>query len=243
MLKIISISELGYKEKTYKGGSEGCIYNILEPSKIYKELDIQTSIKVRNNKKQKIILLNEIKELYDVIPKFDCLVNDDLNKYLTGYVMEKCNGITLDLACFDFYENLFILRKIKKYLEIFKNNNIQYIDFKGDNIIVDEINFETRILDIDNVGIDKNDLDLIPDEFKCYITNGGSINFNGSLFAFNKMAYEILKLDERKTYEEDKNINRFSSSLASYEPNSIADSEYIVDYIDKEKIKIYTGKY
>jgi serine/threonine protein kinase len=237
VLKTISTSELRYKEKTYKGGSEGCIYNILDPSKIYKELDTQTSIKVRDNKKQKIILLDEIKEVADVIPKFDFLVNDDLNKYLVGYVMEKCNGITLDLACFNFYENLIILRKIKNYLEIFKKNNIQYIDFKGDNIIVDETNFETRILDIDNVGIDKYDLDLIPDEFKRYIKNGGKINFNGSLFAFNKMAYDILKLDSDKDYEVDKNINKFRLSFEAYKPNSHADSDYIVDYIEKEKIK------
>lgn len=237
MLKTITTNELGYKEKTYKFGSEGCIYNVLEPTKLYKELDIQTSTKVRENKRQKIILLDEVKDIVGVIPKFDSLVNDDLEKYLIGYVMEKCNGITLDIACFDFYENLILLRKIRKYLEIFKKNNIQYIDFKGDNIIVDDINLETYILDIDNVGIDGYELDLIPDEFKRYIINGGNINFNGSLFAFNKMAYEILKLDSSKLYEEDKDMHKFKLSLDSYMPNSIADNEYIVDYIETNKIK------
>ncbi len=237
MLKEILITELGYKEKTYKGGSEGSIYNLIDSTKIYKEFNVQTSTKIRENKKQKIILLDEIKDIEGVIPKFNLLVNNDLNEYLMGYVMEKCEGMTLDLTCFDFYENLEILRKIRKYLEILKQNNIHYIDFKGNNIIVDETNMETRILDIDNVRIKGHGLDLVPDEFKRYIINGGKINFNGSLFAFNKMAYEILNLVDDTVYEKDKDIDKFEISLYSDMPNSIADNECIVDYIETKRIK------
>ncbi len=237
MLKTISSNKLGYKTKSYKSGSEGCIYNIQDETKLYKEFNAQTSIKIRENKKQKIILLEEIIDTIGVIPKIDLLVNDDLAEYLKGYVMEKCNGVTLDLACFDFYEKLMILKKIKAYLKMFKNHNIQYIDFKGDNIIVDETNFETRILDIDNIGIDRLGVDLVPENFERYITNGGNTNFNGSLFAFNKMAYEILMLDTGRFYEKDNDILRFEFCLDYDKPNSIADNEYLVDYIELAKIK------
>jgi len=237
MLKTILTSQLGYKEKTYKGGSEGAIYNTLDLTKLYKELDIQTIIKVRDNKRKKIIMLDEIKDVAGMIPKIDFLVNDDLNGYLAGYVMERCKGITFDFACLNFSEKLLVLKKIQKYLEVFKQNNIQYIDFKGDNIIVDKANFETRIIDIDNVAVDGYELDLLPDKFEQYVMNGGNIDFNGSLFAFNKMTYEILMLDNGRFYEEDNDIQKFNFSIAANKPNSIADNEYLVDYIEKKKIK------
>jgi len=237
MLKTILSSELGYKTKSYKSGSEGYIYNILDETKLYKEFDVQTSMKIRENKKQKIILLEKLIDTTGVIPKIDSLVNDDLAEYLMGYVMEKCSGITLDLACFDFYKNLIILKKIKTYLEIFKKHNIQYIDFKGNNIIVDETNLETRILDIDNIRIEEHGVDLVPENFERYIINGGNLDFNGSLFAFNKMTYELLMLNNGRFYEADKKVLKFESSLDSDMPDSIADNEYLVDYIEPKKIK------
>jgi|GEM_PF-5797004 len=237
MLKTILISELGDKIKSYKSGSEGYIYNLPDVTKMYKEFDEQTSEKIRDNKKNKLIILDEITDMLRFIPKINYLVDDDIKKYLLGYVMQKCDGITLDLACLDFEENLIILKKIKKYLEIFKKYNINYIDFKGDNIIVDELNLETRILDVDNILIDKFSVDLIPENFERYIINGGKINFNGSLFAFNKMVFEILKLNSDKFYEKDNNILKFKHSISFDIPSSIADNEYLVDYIDIKKIK------
>lgn len=237
MLKTILSSELGYKTKSYKSGSEGYIYNLSDGTKLFKEFDVQTSEKIRKNKKHKLILLDQIKDIIGFIPKVNCLVNDDLNKFLLGYVMQKYDGITLDLACFDFNENLIILKKIKKYLEIFKKYNINYIDFKGDNIIVNEINFETRILDVDNIRIDEFGIDLVPESFENYIINGGNINFNGSIFAFNKMVYEILMLNTGIFYEEDNNILKFKQSIISNKPSSVADNDSLVDYIETKKIK------
>lgn len=237
MLKTILISELGDKTKSYKSGSEGYIYNLADATKIYKEFDEQTSKKIRDNKKRKLIMLDEIIDMLRFIPKINFLVDDDIKKYLLGYVMQNCDGITLDLACFDFEENLIILKKIKNYLETFKKFNINYIDFKGDNIIVDEQNLETRILDVDNILIDKFDVDLIPENFERYIINGGKINFNGSLFAFNKMVFEILKLNSDRFYEKDRNILKFKHSIDNDINCSIADNEFLIDYIDIKKIK------
>lgn len=237
MLKTILISELGDKTKSYKSGSEGCIYNLADGTKIYKEFDEKTSKEIRYNKKNKLIRLEEITDILRFIPEINYLVDDDTKKYLLGYVMQKCDGITLDLACFDFEENSVILKKIKHYLEIFKEYNINYIDFKGDNIIVDEQNLETRILDVDNILIDKFDVDLIPENFERYIINGGKINFNGSLFSFNKMVFEILRLNGDRYYEKDNNILRFNHGIGNDIPDSIADNEYLIDYIDIKKIK------
>ena len=51
------------------------------------------------------------------------------------------------------------------------------------------------------------------------------------------MVFEILRLNGDRYYEKDNNILRFNHGIGNDIPDSIADNEYLIDYIDIKKIK------
>lgn len=148
-------NEIDKLEVFNKGGYEGriLVYNDELLIKVFRPflkdvLDFE-------NKKMKLIRLNE-KNINDrVLVKPQTLVNVDGN--FAGYVMKKINeGKTID-SFHDFKTLLNLYKKLFEKMELIHNNNIIVGDVKHANILVGD--FEPVFIDVDSMGVDELEMD------------------------------------------------------------------------------------
>ncbi|MDD2181585.1 MAG: hypothetical protein PHW32_04365 [Bacilli bacterium] len=147
--------ELNKLEIFNKGGFEGRILVYSDQLLIKAFEPYLKEILDFENKKLKIIRLNEKNINGMVLVKPQTLVNVD-GKF-EGYVMQKINeGKTID-SFHDFKILLNLYQKLFEKMEIIHDNNIIIGDVKHANIVVEEL--EPVFIDVDSMAVDELEMD------------------------------------------------------------------------------------
>lgn len=205
MLDYVKESTLPLSEYSIDGGSEALIYNVesINSSKpeLYKQFQ-QNYNTVFKNKEQKLILLSEndtVKK--DSITASKLVLNDDSN-IISGYLMDKYNGKSLesDEDFLTYSESIQLLKQIRSILLKYWENGIYYFDPSVSNFLYTKNgdDFEVKVIDMDNVAIDKYTVDLYSDMLDIYFINGGKLNKNAFILAFNAFTLELLRIHNLK---------------------------------------------
>ena len=163
--------------------------------------------------------------------------------YYTGYTLEHYDGDKLE-RFLNYKETVKLLRKIREAILELENNGIMYFDLNETNILYKKINGEIdfRIIDIDNSKVEEREMDYLPPFIRKYMVNGGSLDKNALIYAYNHLTVSLLgRFDSRLTpYPNIGNYNRKIAKFAELadrpKADSIIDNEYLIDYYDENQI-------
>lgn len=237
-MKIINSEIFNNLELTQLGGAEAEIF-ITKDNNIYKEFHSNTSLKILKNKENKLLLLDQIKEVKDIYPMIHGLVYNDK---LTGYIQERFTGFESDEIFLTFEEKIDILKKLKNYIIRLKQNRIYYFDLMARNILIDPSDDnEIKLIDMDNIMIDKYNYDIQSNSVSRYLISGGkdidsmliySFNYYSLLFVLGTSVTNLSLLDKKNIYDLFNNIEqkRLVKNLIRKKINTDCDNEYLIDY-------------
>lgn len=237
-MKIINSEMLNNLELTQLGGAEAEIF-VTKDNNIYKEFHSNTSLKILKNKENKLLLLDQIKEVKDIYPMIHGLVYNDK---LTGYIQERFTGFESDEIFLTFEEKIDILKKLKNYIIRLKQNRIYYFDLMARNILIDPSDDnEIKLIDMDNIMIDKYNYDIQSNSVSRYLISGGkdidsmliySFNYYSLLFVLGTSVTNLSLLDKKNIYDLFNNIEqkRLVKNLIRKKINTDCDNEYLIDY-------------
>lgn len=225
-------------------GSEGIIY--IYSDKVYKKFLSSVDVLERENKKNKLLLLDELK-LDEYYNKIYALVYEKFD-YLSGYIVEKIDGEPLSKTKYDMNLKINILKQIKEILEIFKTNDIDYIDINLSNIFYTS-DSKIKFIDMDNIKIKNYDIDTLPISYKNYYNLGGYNIENAKKFVFNAISLlyllDLNRIDDirnLKIYQKElsflnKEARKICNDLLNLKIGSSCDNEYLIDLIDEKILK------
>lgn len=249
MLDYVKEETLLLSEYSIDGGSESLIYNVESINssklKLYKQFQPNYNT-VFKNKEQKLILLNEndvVKK--DSITASKLVLNDDSN-IISGYLMDKYNGKSLesDKEYLTYSESIQLLKQIRSILIKYWENDIYYFDPSVSNFLYTKNgdDFEVKVIDMDNVAINEYTVDLYSDILEIYLINGGELNKNAFILAFNTFTLELLRIHNPKIVMEmmynSLPFKEMWSNIHRCKYDCLADHEYLLDYADSYKTKI-----
>jgi hypothetical protein len=240
--------------KFYNFGAESDIYRSKDKKLIFKKFRINVTDKQLNNKREKLLLLRDEKEIDDicVIPKY-LVMNKNI---LIGAIMDYFRGDTLfdESLCLTISDKTNILNFVRDCLFRFKQKDILYLDLSLANILnkIYGKNFITKFIDMDNIAYRNLPVDKISFRLKAYLERGGQQNFEAIIFLFNWMTYVFLTNGESNlelnanTYIKElekidlsnKGVLSFCHSLFNKKADQIGDHEFLIDYVvDRVKSK------
>lgn len=211
-----------------KCGSEALIFYLKHG--VYKEFSKSTPIDTLKRKEEKLLGLEQHPELQQYYPEIRYLIDEKINEYIRGYIMEPVRGKTIRHEDLSFHLKMKALNDLRNILSIFRNNGYLYLDIRHPNIRIDS-NENPILLDIDSIlQIDNPTFDCTPTDIKKYLENGGKVNTNTQILMFNIFSQEALKLNE---YMVDLTDARILRELDSSAYDSAADHEYLMDHLKR----------
>ena len=244
-MKKVRVSNIKIEGK-FDFGDESSIYKLKEKEKLYKEwlvrkIDDEKSLGIISNKVKKLEVLETKQTIFKYMVKPSELIEDSYD--YTGYTLEHYDGDKLE-RFLNYKETVKLLRKIREAILELENNGIMYFDLNETNILYKKINGEIdfRIIDIDNPKVEEREMDYLPPFIRKYMVNGGSLDKNALIYAYNHLTVSLLgRFDSRLTpYPNIGNYNRKIAKFAELadrpKADSIIDNEYLIDYYDENQI-------
>lgn len=237
----INVQNLEYNYIT--SGSEGLINSTKYG--IFKRFIPLLPLNTKKNKEQKLILLDEIDDIKDDYANALMLVDSYLGDFLSGYIVAPCEGLPLNEIFLLPEEKLSVLKQLRQILINFENNGVIYEDIHFDNIFYDESTDKVKLIDIDNIKIDKYPKDTLSFLTKHYFNHGGKIEEKSRIYSFNLISYMLMyncvssyKFDylskNKNNVFYNKEVDKLVKNLLTTKVNTSCDNEYLIDMIDEK---------
>ena len=216
-------------------GNEASIYESNNPQTLYKIFwDYNKKIPMNENKIKKINLLYQRQLEYSIIP----VSTISYKNMIIGYEMTTDPGLqSYQLYQLKKKELLYFLNRTKEILEYFTSQDIIYGDVASRNILFNKDTGEIKFCDMDNIMIDKYDMDIIPNQLLEYTTVRGMDN-GVHPYMHNIMTMEAYQSYLR--YYTSTNINKnfhyhARKIIHSMEEPQKFKGEYLIKYKKKNK--------
>lgn len=203
--------------KMIDGGSESIITTSNRQGTLYKIFDYDTGNDYddgygygnRSNDKSTIISKEDdpwdLEELYhNKEAKLQAIYNMPYLQYsvlplsiiksdgkFVGYEMTyDRKDISLSSAVLSASGKIKALQRIKFILEYYTGRGIVYGDVRSDNILINRLTSGIKFCDIDNIGLGKLEIDVLPDIANRFISERGHVDQSLSMYMYNLLALE-----------------------------------------------------
>lgn len=159
--------------------------------------------------------------------------------------MDYYKGYPLDEIMLTFEEKILLLKDLKQKILRLQSENIYYFDLHFDNILClqEDSKLDVKLIDIDNVQIDKYSSDTNSFLLERYLKLGGKIYANALIYIFNIMSYHLLmsyydlenplKINHEQIFI-DKKSRLICNELFSSCIDNLCDHEFLIDFIEHD---------
>lgn len=234
MLDNIQLSKrevLRLREKKINYGGESIIVRPDIPNTIFKLYRQSVSDKERENKHQKLELIDS-KDIRFITKSQGVLTCEDR---IVGHAYDyDRDDISFLLAPLSLEEKILSLRRIKMILNYFKRNGIIFADLKSDNILINPKTGKIKFCDMDSVQIDGLKTS-IHEEYLLPLFKDGMLDERVHVYLHNLMV-----IDELLTNTSDSYIDALEEiDLEKVKRIFNRDCQKIIEYIVKRKSNYY----
>lgn len=234
MLDNIQLSKrevLRLREKKINYGGESIIVRPDIPNTIFKLYRQSVSDKERENKHQKIELIDSKDIKFITKPQGVLTCEDRIVGHAYDYDRD---DISFLLAPLSLEEKILSLRRIKMILNYFKRNGIIFADLKSDNILINPKTGKIKFCDMDSVQIDGLKTS-IHEEYLLPLFKDGMLDERVHVYLHNLMV-----IDELLTNTSDSYIDALEEiDLEKVKRIFNRDCQKIIEYIVKRKSNYY----
>lgn len=234
MLDNIQLSKrevLRLREKKINYGGESIIVRPDIPNTIFKLYRQSVSDKERENKHQKLELIDSKDIRFITKPQSVLTCEDRIVGHAYDYDRD---DISLLLAPLSLEEKISSLRRIKMILNYFKRNGIIFADLKSDNILINPQTGKIKFCDMDSVQIDGLKTS-IHEEYLLPLFKNGMLDERVHVYLHNLMV-----IDELLTNTSDSYIDALEEiDLEKVKRIFNRDCQKIIEYIVKRKSNYY----
>lgn len=234
MLDNIQLSKrevLRLREKKINYGGESIIVRPDIPNTIFKLYRQSVSDKERENKHQKLELIDSKDIKFITKPQGVLTCEDRIVGHAYDYDRD---DISFLLAPLSLEEKILSLRRIKMILNYFKRNGIIFADLKSDNILINPKTGKIKFCDMDSVQIDGLKTS-IHEEYLLPLFKDGMLDERVHVYLHNLMV-----IDELLTNTSDSYIDALEEiDLEKVKRVFDRDCQKIIEYIVKRKSNYY----
>lgn len=234
MLDNIQLSKrevLRLREKKINYGGESIIVRPDIPNTIFKLYRQSVSDKERENKHQKLELIDSKDIKFITKPQGVLTCEDRIVGHAYDYDRD---DISFLLAPLSLEEKILSLRRIKMILNYFKRNGIIFADLKSDNILINPQTGKIKFCDMDSVQIDGLKTS-IHEEYLLPLFKNGMLDERVHVYLHNLMV-----IDELLTNTSDSYIDALEEiDLEKVKRIFNRDCQKIIEYIVKRKSNYY----
>lgn len=234
MLDNIQLSKrevLRLREKKINYGGESIIVRPDIPNTIFKLYRQSVSDKERENKHQKLELIDSKDIKFITKPQGVLTCEDRIVGHAYDYDRD---DISFLLAPLSLEEKILSLRRIKMILNYFKRNGIIFADLKSDNILINPQTGKIKFCDMDSVQIDGLKTS-IHEEYLLPLFKDGMLDERVHVYLHNLMV-----IDELLTNTSDSYIDALEEiDLEKVKRVFDRDCQKIIEYIVKRKSNYY----
>ena len=234
MLDNIQLSKrevLRLREKKINYGGESIIVRPDIPNTIFKLYRQSVSDKERENKHQKLELIDSKDIRFITKPQGVLTCEDRIVGHAYDYDRD---DISFLLAPLSLEEKILSLRRIKMILNYFKRNGIIFADLKSDNILINPQTGKIKFCDMDSVQIDGLKTS-IHEEYLLPLFKNGMLDERVHVYLHNLMV-----IDELLTNTSDSYIDALEEiDLEKVKRIFNRDCQKIIEYIVKRKSNYY----
>lgn len=234
MLDNIQLSKrevLRLREKKINYGGESIIVRPDIPNTIFKLYRQSVSDKERENKHQKLELIDSKDIKFITKPQGVLTCEDRIVGHTYDYDRD---DISFLLAPLSLEEKILSLRRIKMILNYFKRNGIIFADLKSDNILINPKTGKIKFCDMDSVQIDGLKTS-IHEEYLLPLFKDGMLDERVHVYLHNLMV-----IDELLTNTSDSYIDALEEiDLEKVKRIFNRDCQKIIEYIVKRKSNYY----
>lgn len=234
MLDNIQLSKrevLRLREKKINYGGESIIVRTDIPNTIFKLYRQSVSDKERENKHQKLELIDSKDIKFITKPQGVLTCEDRIVGHAYDYDRD---DISFLLAPLSLEEKISSLRRIKMILNYFKRNGIIFADLKSDNILINPKTGKIKFCDMDSVQIDGLKTS-IHEEYLLPLFKDGMLDERVHVYLHNLMV-----IDELLTNTSDSYIDALEEiDLEKVKRIFNRDCQKIIEYIVKRKSNYY----
>ena len=234
MLDNIQLSKrevLRLREKKINYGGESIIVRPDIPNTIFKLYRQSVSDKERENKHQKLELIDSKDIRFITKPQGVLTCEDRIVGHAYDYDRD---DISFLLAPLSLEEKILSLRRIKMILNYFKRNGIIFADLKSDNILINPQTGKIKFCDMDSVQIDGLKTS-IHEEYLLPLFKNGMLDERVHVYLHNLMV-----IDELLTNTSDSYIDALEEiDLEKVKRVFDRDCQKIIEYIVKRKSNYY----
>ena len=234
MLDNIQLSKrevLRLREKKINYGGESIIVRPDIPNTIFKLYRQSVSDKERENKHQKLELIDSKDIRFITKPQGVLTCEDRIVGHAYDYDRD---DISFLLAPLSLEEKILSLRRIKMILNYFKRNGIIFADLKSDNILINPKTGKIKFCDMDSVQIDGLKTS-IHEEYLLPLFKDGMLDERVHVYLHNLMV-----IDELLTNTSDSYIDALEEiDLEKVKRIFNRDCQKIIEYIVKRKSNYY----
>lgn len=234
MLDNIQLSKrevLRLREKKINYGGESIIVRPDIPNTIFKLYRQSVSDKERENKHQKLELIDSKDIKFITKPQGVLTCEDRIVGHAYDYDRD---DISFLLAPLSLEEKILSLRRIKMILNYFKRNGIIFADLKSDNILINPQTGKIKFCDMDSVQIDGLKTS-IHEEYLLPLFKDGMLDERVHVYLHNLMV-----IDELLTNTSDSYIDALEEiDLEKVKRIFNRDCQKIIEYIVKRKSNYY----
>lgn len=234
MLDNIQLSKrevLRLREKKINYGGESIIVRPDIPNTIFKLYRQSVSDKERENKHQKLELIDSKDIKFITKPQGVLTCEDRIVGHAYDYDRD---DISFLLAPLSLEEKILSLRRIKMILNYFKRNGIIFADLKSDNILINPKTGKIKFCDMDSVQIDGLKTS-IHEEYLLPLFKDGMLDERVHVYLHNLMV-----IDELLTNTSDSYIDALEEiDLEKVKRIFNRDCQKIIEYIVKRKSNYY----
>ena len=234
MLDNIQLSKrevLRLREKKINYGGESIIVRPDIPNTIFKLYRQSVSDKERENKHQKLELIDSKDIRFITKPQGVLTCENRIVGHAYDYDRD---DISFLLAPLSLEEKILSLRRIKMILNYFKRNGIIFADLKSDNILINPKTGKIKFCDMDSVQIDGLKTS-IHEEYLLPLFKDGMLDERVHVYLHNLMV-----IDELLTNTSDSYIDALEEiDLEKVKRIFNRDCQKIIEYIVKRKSNYY----
>lgn len=234
MLDNIQLSKrevLRLREKKINYGGESIIVRPDIPNTIFKLYRQSVSDKERENKHQKLELIDSKDIKFITKPQGVLTCEDRIVGHAYDYDRD---DISFLLAPLSLEEKILSLRRIKMILNYLKRNGIIFADLKSDNILINPKTGKIKFCDMDSVQIDGLKTS-IHEEYLLPLFKDGMLDERVHVYLHNLMV-----IDELLTNTSDSYIDALEEiDLEKVKRIFNRDCQKIIEYIVKRKSNYY----
>ena len=234
MLDNIQLSKrevLRLREKKINYGGESIIVRPDIPNTIFKLYRQSVSDKERENKHQKLELIDSKDIKFITKPQGVLTCEDRIVGHAYDYDRD---DISFLLAPLSLEEKILSLRRIKMILNYFKRNGIIFADLKSDNSLINPQTGKIKFCDMDSVQIDGLKTS-IHEEYLLPLFKDGMLDERVHVYLHNLMV-----IDELLTNTSDSYIDALEEiDLEKVKRVFERDCQKIIEYIVKRKSNYY----